>query len=218
MHTYHYAGNNPIKLTDPDGRITGIEEGVLIYAIGCLITAVVAAITVEKIQNANLSKPVRDINGNPIPIHQQSPVLNGYRMAPLDSSGNTGDSGGNSGNNGKPPIKPGDIATSIAATGTAIYILNEAIGIRNYGPQYNTEETNHGNKQSVQSQPAKQLKDRQQNQAQQTQSQQNQSIQVGPPNSGQNPVYSPDSIRKNEQNNRNDNNTQNRTTYPGLSF
>jgi hypothetical protein len=31
LHTYHYAGNNPLKYTDPDGRMSEDEEEEMIY-------------------------------------------------------------------------------------------------------------------------------------------------------------------------------------------
>jgi hypothetical protein len=37
FHVYHYAGNNPVKLVDPDGRDTGAALEVLKFAFADLI-------------------------------------------------------------------------------------------------------------------------------------------------------------------------------------
>ena len=78
LHLYAYAGNNPVKYVDPDGRDILAAKAVLSFAMADLVVpeptdvasvqkaVVYAAATIVAATITN-SKTVRDKEGNPIP-------------------------------------------------------------------------------------------------------------------------------------------------------
>jgi hypothetical protein len=219
FHSFAYAGNNPIKYTDPDGEIVVLALVAIPvgdWVVGVLIGVVMVGIMTTP--NVYQSGAVRDSERNPIPIGNQRPNNDRLELDSLGRITNPGSGNGGNGGNGKPPI-----AEVIVGTGLGGIVTNEVLGIANNGPHYEAE-TASAYQQSTRSQQTQSVQNQQSTRSRQTQSVQNQQtarsqqaqpMQVGP---GQNAVYSPDSLRRSGQNNVNTDNNQHRTTYPGLSF
>ena len=73
-HLYHYAGNNPVKYTDPDGRILTPSPLQALIGVGVVITNIRAGIAIANIVLTEANKFIQshyekaDQSGNPLTV------------------------------------------------------------------------------------------------------------------------------------------------------
>jgi RHS repeat-associated protein len=116
LHVYHYAGNNPVKYVDPDGRIIADVDGTMvqqdstgqlgtenttIYAEGCVLTAVTRianaisgnSFTLEDVNQMALDNNLYSGAGGSLTVENQAVLiglLTGENIVRQTISGNMG--------------------------------------------------------------------------------------------------------------------------------